>query len=241
MVFDMAGTTVDEDNVVYKTVRAAINAAGYDFTQNEVQEAGARAGSSMGFTQLEAAESDSASRLQDAAIEFLGGIDILVNNAATITRTPFLQITADQYQTVLDVNLRFPFFATQHVAQHMKDEGIRGSIINVSSVSATSAVSRMAHYQCSKAGLEMLTTSAAYELAEFGIRVNTIAPGLTATKANRNQWEGDPELWRQRAAGTPLGPGQATDHAGAAVFLASDESSWVTGANIRIDGGYGVF
>lgn len=200
-----------------------------------------RGGTRPVFTMLEAAEVGSAIRLRDEAVASMGGLDILVNNAATITRTPFFDVTIEQYTRILDVNLRFPFFATQAIAQYMREVGIRGSIINISSVSATSAVSRMTHYQCSKAGLEMLTRGAAYELAEYGIRVNTISPGLTATRANRDQWRDHPEVWRSRAEHIPLGPGKPTDHAGAAVFLASDESSWVTGANIRVDGGYGVF
>lgn len=187
---------------------------------------------------LDAARLGAAEELLEAAVETLGGIDVLVNNAATTTRTAFLDITAAQYAAVLDVNLRFPFFLTQLVARHMKDAGVRGSIVNVSSVSGTSAISRMAHYQCSKAGLDMLTRGAAYELAPFGIRVNGIAPGLTATKANRNQWEGDPALWESRTRDIPLGrPGVPADHAGAAVFLASDESAWMTGARLVIDGG----
>lgn len=208
---------------------------------DEVVQLGKGTGSRVAFTRVDGADVNAAARLLKEAIDFLGGVDVLVNNAATITRTAFLDITLEQYTRVMEVNLRFPFFATQAFARHMRETQTRGSVINISSVSATSAVSRMAHYQCSKAGLDMLTRGAAYELAAHGIRVNTISPGLTATKANRDQWEGDPAVWEARARNTPLGPGRPVDHAGAAVFLASDESSWITGANIRIDGGYGVF
>jgi len=87
----------------------------------------------------------------------------------------------------------------------------------------------------------MLTKGAAYELAPFGIRVNTISPGLTATKGNRPQWRDDPAVWRSRAEGIPLGrPGVPGDHAGAAVFLASEESAWITGADLVVDGGHAV-
>ncbi len=193
---------------------------------------------SIGFVPLDAGEQQNVGALHEAAISFLGGVDILVNNAATMTRSLFLDISEQEYDRIMSVNLRFPFFMTQCLARHMIDHGIAGSIINVSSISDSSAVSKMAHYQCSKAGLTMLTRGAAYELAAHGIRVNTIAPGLTATNANRNQWEGNPELWRQRSENIPLGrPGVAADHAGAAVFLASDESSWMTGATLVIDGG----
>ncbi|MET7937542.1 SDR family oxidoreductase [Streptomyces sp. NPDC005322] len=187
---------------------------------------------------LDAAELDAVPRLMDAASEALGLPDVLVNNAATATRTAFLDLTPDEYERVMAVNLRFPFFATQALGARLRTAGTPGSIINISSLSATSAISAMAHYQCSKAGVSMLTRGAAYELAPFGIRVNTISPGLTATKSNAAQWRDDPDLWQERGKDIPLGrPGRPEDLAGAAVFLASAESAWMTGGDIAVDGG----
>jgi len=194
-----------------------------------------------GFMQMNASEYGSVGSFYEQATRFHGSIDILVNNAASITRTGFLDLTVEEYEFVMNTNARFPFFATQVFAKHMVEKGTQGSIINISSVSSFSAISKMAHYQCSKASLTMLSKSAAYELAQYGIRVNTISPGLTATKANRNQWEGNPGLWAERSEGIPLSrTGIPKDHAGAAVFLASDDSSWVTGIDMIIDGGRSV-
>lgn len=171
----------------------------------------------------------------------LGGIDILVNNVGVTTRTPFLETTIEQFDYVLGINLRFPFFLTQSIVGDMLEQGVRGSVINVSSVSAFKAISKMTHYQCSKAALSMFTKSLAYELAPYGVRVNTLSPGLTATKGNRAQWHGDPALWKQRGKDIPLGrAGVPSDSCGAAVLLASDESSWITGADIIVDGGESV-
>ncbi|MFD5556208.1 SDR family NAD(P)-dependent oxidoreductase [Streptomyces sp. NPDC127068] len=187
---------------------------------------------------LDAADPDAVPLLMESASKALGLADVLVNNAATATRTAFLDLTPVEYERVMAVNLQFPFFATQAFAARLRTAGAPGSIINISSLSATSAISAMAHYQCSKAGLSMLTRGAAYELAPFGIRVNTISPGLTATKSNAAQWRDDPDLWQARGKDIPLGrPGRPEDLAGAAVFLASSESGWMTGGDVAVDGG----
>lgn len=172
------------------------------------------------------------------ACERLGAVDILVNNAAIITRTPFTELTQKELDSVLSVDFTSPFLLTQLFCRARIAVGEPGSIVNVSSVSATRAISRMAHYQSAKAALSMLSRSVAYEMAPHGIRSNTISPGLTATGANRDQWEGDPELWASRGEPIPVGrAGVPEDHVGAAIYFASDESSWVTGAELVIDGG----
>ena len=210
----------------------------HDAAESLVKELSA-ADAKTGFLVGDNKEWSTLDALVNQSIGFLGQVDILVNNAATMTRSLFLDISKEEYETIMDVNLRFPFFCIQSFAKHMIEKGIHGSMINVSSVSASRAVSKMAHYQSSKAALSMLTKSAAYELAEHGIRVNTISPGLTATKANKNQWQDDPDLWASRSDGIPLSrPGVANDHSGAAIFLASDESSWMTGGDLVIDGGW---
>lgn len=166
-----------------------------------------------------------------------GKIHILVNNAGILTRTKFLDITEEQLTNVINVNLIAPFLLSQLVAKHMCEQTINGSIINISSISAFKAAN-LSHYECSKAGLTMLTKSMALELAPDNIRVNCILPGLTATDINRHQWQDNPEFWEQRADPIPLGrPGTPNDYVGAATFLASDDSSWMTGADLIIDGG----
>lgn len=186
-------------------------------------------------------EEGGVSELLSGALSYLGGIDVMVNNAAMLTRTSFLDTTSSQYDSVMNLNLKVPFFLIQNVAKHMIDRKINGSIINISSLSSIRARSSIAHYQVSKAGLEALTRSAAFELAPYGIRVNTICPGLTATSANSDQWRDNPELWSRRKTGIPLArAGIPEDHASAAVYFASEASSWVTGSCLIIDGGASI-
>ncbi|KPX10524.1 SDR family NAD(P)-dependent oxidoreductase [Pseudomonas savastanoi] len=173
------------------------------------------------------------------AIERLGIVDILVNNVGAFSRVDFLETTTQEYHNAFEVNMRQPFFLTQSISKHMRNNNVKGSIINISSLSAVRARSRMVHYQASKAALNAATEGMAAELGSYGIRINTISPGLTATASNKDQWGAkSTKKWDSRAAGIPLGrTGVPEDYAGAAIYFASDDSKWVTGANIIIDGG----
>lgn len=198
-------------------------------------------GGKVDCAQIEASSPSAATDLLEQSSQHFGVADILVNNVGMTSRTVFPDISSHEYDEVMAVNLRLPFLLTQVLAIEMKASEIRGSIINVSSISATKANSRIAHYESSKAALNMLTRSAAYELGPYGIRVNSVSPGLTSTKFNRGQWRDDPAVWDERSKNIPLGrTGVPEDFAGVAVFLASGASSWMTGANIVIDGGASV-
>lgn len=191
--------------------------------------------------QLACQDDDAVERLFEAADSQLGPADILVNNVGTGSRTPFLELPKSEYDLAFKVNMEFPFFATQRFARANVARQAPGSVINVASVSAFKAISRMSAYQSSKAAMAMLTKGAALELAPHGIRVNTLSPGLTATNANASQWRDHPERWQERSKDLPLGrTGVPEDMVGAAIFLASDESSWMTGGHIVIDGGDSV-
>jgi NAD(P)-dependent dehydrogenase (short-subunit alcohol dehydrogenase family) len=203
-------------------------------TVQEIQALGRRATS----IRADLAIPEARTALIAQAISFLGSIDILVNNAANITRRQLLEIPQDELERVLAVDLVAPFVLTQLVGAHLVERRQGGCILNISSISADRSSGNLAHYECAKAGLCMLTKSAALGLAPYGIRVNAILPGLTATDGNRDQWGGRRDVWEQRAAPIPLGrAGVPSDHAGAAVFLASDEASWITGASLIVDGG----
>lgn len=172
----------------------------------------------------------------------LGGLDILVNNAGILKRTPFLDISEDEWDAILDVNLKGCFLVGQAVARRMVAAGTPGAIVNMSSAGQAVAGPNLAHYCVSKAGVAMLTKEMALELAPHNIRVNAVAPGLIETDINRADIAQD--AFREgRLARIPLGLiGAPDDVAGAVVFLASnDEARLMTGASVFVDGGQTIW
>jgi NAD(P)-dependent dehydrogenase (short-subunit alcohol dehydrogenase family) len=187
--------------------------------------------------QLDLAEPETVIGALDRAAADLGPPDVMVNAAATIDRTPFLEITLEQWDRVHGVNLRGTFVAAQWAARSMVKRGHGGSIINIASVGAVRATREQAHYCASKGGVLMLTKVMAVELAPHGIRVNAISPGTFETDINRHLL-GDPAFRAMRSEPTPLKRvGTPAEITGMAVLLASDEASFITGANMLVDGG----
>lgn len=179
--------------------------------------------------------------LMNEVKEKFGVIDILVNNAAKLTRSDFRELSLDEWDAIFNTNLRGPFLLMQEAANIMISHKRPGSIINISSISDRIATTGLSHYQAAKAGLSMLSKGCALELATYGIRVNTLCPGLTQTNINQSQWTNDTPVWQSRVMQIPLGrAGLPVDQVGAAIFLASDESMWMTGAEIVIDGGRSI-
>ena len=178
---------------------------------------------------------DDAERVIDACLDRLGGVDILVNNAATNPYAgPTIDVDLGRWEKTLQVNLTAPLFWSQMVWQrHMKANG--GVILNISSVGGLTTSSVLGVYDVTKAALIHLTQQLAPELAP-GVRVNAICPGLIKTDFARLLWEG--ERGDQVAQSYPLGRlGEVDDIAGAAVYLAADTGSWITGQTLVLDGG----
>jgi 3-oxoacyl-[acyl-carrier protein] reductase len=171
--------------------------------------------------------------------ERFGQIDILVNNAGVQKRVFFLDLEEKDWDWMLGVNLKGYYLVGQAVAARMKARG-HGAIINISSEAAGFPAQRMTAYCVSKAGVAMLTKCMALELAQYGIRVNALAPGLTRTDINRKDLE-DEEFLKMRVARIPLGRVMnPEDLVGAALFLASSDSETATGTTLQVDGGRGI-
>lgn len=176
---------------------------------------------------------EGAERLMQAA-ETLGGLDILINNAGTYPLHGILDMTVDEWQDVIDANLRSVFLCTQAAARRMAHRG-RSTIVNIASIEAQNPAPAHSHYGAAKAGVVMFTKNAALELGSRGIRVNSISPGLIWREGIEEQWPEGVERWRSRA---PLGRlGRPDDVADACLFLASPAARWITGANLVVDGG----
>lgn len=162
----------------------------------------------------------------------LGGIDALVNNAATQNGSPILELATEDWDRIMAVNLRAPFLCAQHAARGMVARGARGTIVNISSVHAYDPRRDYAHYSTSKGGLEQLTRCLALELGEHGIRANSIVVGAVATELTPQD--------RQDAFGTaiPMGRvGWVDEIARMAAFLCSDACVYQTGSSVTVDGG----
>lgn len=172
--------------------------------------------------------------LLTAFLERFGHLDLLVNNAGIGLKVPFLETTQEQYDRVMDVNLRGAFFCTQMAARAMVERGKGGVIINNTSIHQEIQYPNTSVYGPAKAALEKFTRHVALELAPYGIRVNAVAPGATRTHEDQDS---NPH-WRLVCSRIPLGRhGLPEDVARAVVFLASEEASYVTGACLTIDGG----
>lgn len=174
-----------------------------------------------------------------AAIHAFGRVDIMVANAGVTLRKHFLELTEADYDHVMDINAKGVFFCSQEAARVMVDNG-GGSIIHMSSITASVAEPNAVQYGASKGAVASMTRHMAMDLGEYGIRVNAIAPGTIRTGFTTERLE-QQDIERQEADLTLLKRvGETEDLVGAALLLASDESSFMTGTHITVDGGYTI-
>jgi len=188
---------------------------------------------------LDVRSQESISAAVAAAHAHFGKIDILVNNAGCNIRKPALDVTWEDWNTILDTNLRGPFFVAQAVARHMVAGG-GGRIINIGSVTSVAGCAGLGPYGASRGGIRQLTMSLADDWGPHGITVNCLAPGWFKTAQTAVMYE-NPEWVAYLTDKIPLRrPGKPDDLEGSVVFLASDASAYITGQMLLVDGGISI-
>lgn len=177
-------------------------------------------------------------KIIEQAINNFGQIDVLVNNAGIPAKSGFLNETEDEFDKVLDVNLKAPIFLAQSVAKTMIERKIGGSIINISSICGHRAMGGIS-YDSAKTGIIRATQTMANTLGPHGIRVNSISPGYHKTEMNRAHWTNETDSHKKSINVTALKrAAEAFEIAGTVEYLASDLSSYTTGTDIIVDGGF---
>ena len=184
---------------------------------------------------VDVTDEDAVAAMVRRAVDEFGRLDILVNNVAATINSPILETSLEQYEFCMAVTLRSAFLGIKHGARAMIDAGNGGAILNVGSTSGLRGAKGKFAYAVAKAGVYNLTRSAAVDLAEHGIRVNTLTPTQTGSPVGQDDDVPDRGI---KPGGIPLGRfGLPAEQASAALFLVSDEASFVTGADLACDGG----
>jgi glucose 1-dehydrogenase len=186
-------------------------------------------------------QEDDVVQMVGEAIDGLGGVDVLVNNAGIQISRPTEELSSEDFDKVLAVNLRGSFMCAREAIRHYLAEEKPGVIINISSVHQLIPKPNYLGYSTSKGGMQNLTRTLALEYAARGIRVNGVGPGATVTPINR-AWIDDPEKRKQVEEHIPMQrAGDSDEMAGVTAFLASDDAAYITGQTIFVDGGLTLF
>ena len=205
--------------------------------QHRLDQAQKEIGSGVLAVQGDITQKQDTERLVETAVKQLGKVDILINNAGTFAPSPLHETDDDLWDQTFNINMRGVFQLTRKVLPHMVRQG-SGSIIHISSILGMIAVPGTSAYNASKGALNQFSKSIAVEYGAQGIRSNAVCPGMIETEMTE-ELRSDKALMQEFLKGYPLGRfGQPEEVAQACLFLASDESTYITGATLPIDGGY---
>ncbi|MDB6054235.1 MAG: Short-chain dehydrogenase/reductase [Verrucomicrobiales bacterium] len=214
-------------------VNYASSKAGADKVVKEITKLGGKAIA----VQADVSKKDDIKKLFAKAKKTYGALDILVNNAGVYEFMPIAQVTEEHFHKQFNLNVLGLILTTQEALTHFNAQG--GSVINISSIVSTSAPANGAVYSATKAAVDAITKSLSKELGSRKIRVNSLNPGMIETEGFHAAGIGESDMRKQVESQTPLGRiGQPQDIASAALFLASPDSSWITGETFYVSGGY---
>ncbi|KOP66016.1 SDR family NAD(P)-dependent oxidoreductase [Paenibacillus solani] len=221
---------------VKEGAKVAITDLQEDKLKDVVAEIEALGGEAIGIKHNVASEEDWV-RVVDETVKKFGKIDILVNNAGISNATPFMDMTVEGWEKTMTINVTSIFLGQKYVIPHMIEAG-GGSIINISSIAGLTGGSGAGPYTASKGAVRMLTKATAVDFAKHNIRCNSVHPGFIETPMTVDMFK-DEKMAQWFQSMTPLPRlGKAEDIANGVLFLASDESSYITGVELPIDGGY---
>ncbi len=190
------------------------------------------------FCQVDVSDSASLDKLFEDAIARFGGVDVLVNNAGIWAHGDVFEVEESQWDKVLSIDLKAVFFASQRFAKHCREAGKPGAIVNISSINAIRPRTDCAVYNVAKAGVKSITETFALEAGKYGIRANAVGPGSVPTNLNAAVYA-QPGVEEAYNATVPLGRRASKDDiANAVLFLASDDSAYLTGQTIYAEGGW---
>jgi NAD(P)-dependent dehydrogenase (short-subunit alcohol dehydrogenase family) len=224
---------------------AGLGAAGAAVLATDLDEQGleelattlAGAGVRVATAAVDLGDEDAPERIVAAAVEQLGGVHVLVNNAVVNRRMPILEMDRESWDWIMRIDLRLPYFLAQAAARRMIEQGTGGSIVSISSLNVLYALEQISVYGPAKAGLSQLTKVMAVEWAEHGIRANAIAPGFMDTPLAAPIWADD-DMRRWILNRVPVERlGRPEELVGICLLLASDAGSFLTGQTIHVDGG----
>lgn len=205
-----------------------------------LKEAVQTVGANLHYVVNDVSETSAAPTLVQQLIQQFGKIDILVNNAGINMKKPAIEVNDEEFNRIIQTNLQAVFALTREVGKHMLERQ-SGSIIMISSMAAYYGIDRVAAYASSKTGVYGLVRVLASEWSSKGVRVNAIAPGFIETAMSRTAMNADPDRKHKAMDRTPAGHfGKPEDVAWAAVYLASDAASYVTGISLPVDGGNSI-
>lgn len=216
--------------------KVVVNDSNLETAQATTKEIEKMGGEALAI-KADVSQKEAVKRMFQELLGKFGRIDILVNNAGVQTETPFLSLSEEEWDRIINVNLKGTFLCSQLAAQAMVKQKGSGKIINISSVHQFLPRTNIAHYAASKGGIMMLTKVIALELAHYKINVNCIAPGVVATAMNEVIVK-SPQKRKETSSNIPLGKiAEPEEIAQTTVFLASDDSNYITGTTIYADGG----
>lgn len=198
---------------------------------SQIEEAGGKAKA----IQADVTQRTEVEHLLHQTLDTFGQVDVLVNNAGIYPLSTLIDMDEVEWDAVINANLRSVYLCTQVASKNMIEQGNGGAIINIASIEGENPAPMHSHYNAAKGGVLMHTMAAANELGPHGIRVNAVSPGLIWREGIEQAWPDGVERWQKAAALTRLGTPE--DVADACLFLASAGARWISGVNLRVDGG----